>query len=192
MLAVLVLAGASAGASAQAPAGGQRAAEKKAGPSPAPVAAPKPPPELDQLKFFEGNWRCDGKVPAGPMGPEHGYKSTFKVRKDLDGFWYVADYEQKKSKDNPLPIRARVYLGYDGGTKKYVLGGYDNFGGLVNEASPGWESDRMIAAGDGTAMGQKVGFRDTFTKKGERELIWLGEMKMGKDWVVIGNDVCKR
>ena len=158
----------------------------------APAAPVKPAPELDQLKFFEGSWRCDGKVPAGPMGPEHAYKSTFKVKKDLDGFWYVADYEQKKSKENPVPIRARAYFGYDGGAKRYVLGVHDNAGGLMSATSPGWDGERMIAAGDGTAMGQKVAFRDTFTKKGERELVWLGEMKMGKDWMVVGNDTCKR
>jgi len=153
---------------------------------------PKPMSELDQLKYLEGNWRCDGKVPAGPMGPEHGYKATFKVKKDLDGFWYVAEYEQKKSKDNPQPIRAHVTFGYDGGAKKYVLNAFDNVGGMMTETSAGWEGDRLIATGDGTAMGQRVAFRETFTKKGDRELAWLGEMKMGKDWMVVGSDTCKK
>ena len=154
--------------------------------------APKPSSELDQLKYLEGNWRCDGKVPAGPMGPEHAYKATFKVKKDLDGFWYVAEYEQRKTKENPLPIRARVTFGYDGGAKKYVLNAFDNVGGMMTETSSGWEGERLIAAGDGTALGQRVAFRETFTKKGERELAWLGEMKMGKDWMVVGSDTCKR
>jgi hypothetical protein len=171
----LVLAGASAFA----------VSEEKAG-------SPMPTPQLDQLKALEGNWRCDGKVPAGPMGPEHGYKATFKVKKDLDGFWYVAEYEQKKSKDNPVPIRARAFFGYDGGAKKYTLNAFDNVGGLMTETSPGWDGERLIATGDGTAMGQKVSFRETFTRKGDRELTWLGEMKMGKDWMVVGNDTCKK
>jgi len=174
----------------------EKPAEKKAAAPaspPAPNAGPpKPGPEIDHLKFFEGNWRCDGKVPAGPMGPEHGFKSTFKVKRDLDGFWYVAEYEQKKSKENPVPIRARAYFGYDGGTKKYVLSVFDNVGGIVLETSPGWEGERMIASGEGTAMGQRVGFRETFTKKAEKEMAWLGEMKMGKDWMVVGSDTCRR
>jgi hypothetical protein len=160
-------------------------AQEKPGPA-------RPIPELDQLKSLEGNWRCDGKVPAGPMGPEHTYKATFKVKKDLDGYWYVAEYEQRKSKDNPAPIRAHAYFGYDGGTKKYVLNAFDNLGGLMAETSPGWDGERLVATGDGTAMGQKVAFRETFTKKSERELTWLGEMKMGKDWMVVGNDTCKK
>lgn len=157
-----------------------------------PPGPPKPPAELDQLKYFEGSWRCEGKVPAGPMGPEHGYKSTFKVKKDLDGFWYAADYEQKKSKDNPMPIKARGFFSYDTGSKKYVFGGFDNAGGMVNETSAGWEGDKMIASGEGTGMGQKIGFRETFTKKSDKEMTWQGELRMGKDWMVIGNDTCKK
>jgi hypothetical protein len=160
--------------------------------TPSPAAAPQPAAELDQLKFFDGNWRCEGKVPAGPMGPEHAYKSTFKVKKDLDGFWYVAEYEQRKTKENPNPIKARVFFAYDISGRKFVLAGFDNEGGMLTETSTGWEGDKMIAAGDGTAMGQKVGFRETFTKKGDREMTWLGEMKMGKDWMVVGSDTCKK
>jgi hypothetical protein len=168
------------------------AAAPAAGAAATPPGPPKPPTELDQLKYFEGSWRCDGKVPAGPMGPEHGYKSTFKVKKDLDGFWYSADYEQKKSKDNPTPIKARGFFSYDTASKKYVFGGFDNAGGMVNETSTGWEGDKMVASGEGTGMGQKIGFRETFTKKGDKEMTWMGELRMGKDWMVIGSDTCKK
>jgi hypothetical protein len=168
-----------------------------AAPAGAPAAAgnaapPKPAPELDHVKFFEGNWHCDGKAPAGPMGPEHGYKSTFKVKKELDGFWYIADYEQKKSKDNPMPIKARGFLGYDTGTRKFIFGGFDNAGGMVTETSAGWEGDKFVSSGEGTAMGQRIGFRETFTKKSDKELVWMGELRMGKDWIVVGNDTCKK
>lgn len=160
--------------------------------APSPPGLPKPAAELDQLKFFEGSWRCDGKAPAGPMGPEHSYKSTFKVKRELDGFWYAADYEQRKSKENPIPVKARVHLGYDTGTKKFLFAGVDNMGGMVNETSAGWEGDKMVAAGEGSAMGQKIGFRETFTRKSDKELTWQGELKMGKDWMVVGNDTCKK
>src|SRR6185369_6716550 len=120
-----------------------------------------------QMKFFEGNWRCEGKAPAGPMGPEHAYKSTFKVHKDMDGFFYAQEYEQKKSKENPMPVHAKGYVTYETGSKKLVFMGIDNVGGMVTETSPGWEGDKLIASGDGTAMGQKIGFRETFTKKGD-------------------------
>ena len=168
----------------------------KAAPAPTTAAAtppaPKPAAELDQLKVFEGSWRCDGKQPAGPFGPEQEYKSTFKGKKDIDKFWIAIEYDQKKSKAHPMPIKARGFLGYDPAAKKYVTIGADNTGGWISESSPGWEGDKLVFSGDGSMGGQKVSFRETYTKKGEKELNWTGEMKMGKDWIAVGNDSCKK
>ncbi len=173
-------------------------AAKPAAP-PAPVAAATPPPpapkpaaELDQLKLFEGTWKCDGKQPAGPMGPESAYKSSFKGKKDVENFWLAFDYTQKKSKAHPIPIVAKGFLGYDPATKKYVTMGVDNMGGSISETSPGWEADKLVFAGDGQMAGQKISFRETYTKKGDKEMIWSGEMKMGKDWIPVGTDTCKK
>jgi len=170
----------------------------KAAPAPATAAAtagppaPKPAAELDQLKVFEGSWRCDGKQPAGPFGPEQEYKSTFKGKKDIDKFWIAIEYDQKKSKSHPMPIKARGFLGYDPAAKKYVTIGADNTGGWISESSPGWEGDKLVFSGDGSMGGQKVSFRETYMKKGDKELTWTGEMKMGKDWISVGNDSCKK
>jgi hypothetical protein len=155
-------------------------------------AAPKPAAELDQLKVFEGSWRCEGKQPAGPFGPEQAYKSSFKGKKDIDNFWIAIQYDQRKSKAHPLPIKARGFVGYDAAAKKYVSIGADNTGGWINESSPGWEGDKLVFSGDGSMGGQKVSFRETYTKKGDKEMTWTGEMKMGKDWIPVGTDDCKK
>jgi hypothetical protein len=172
------------------------AAAKPAAPTPPPAAAapavPKPAAELEQLKMFEGTWRCEGKQAAGPMGPESEYKSSFKGKKDVENFWLAFDYVQKKSKAHPFPIIARGFLGYDPTAKKYVTMGVDNMGGSISESSPGWEGDKLVFAGDGQMGGQKVSFRETYTKKGDKEMTWSGEMKMGKDWIPVGVDTCKK
>jgi hypothetical protein len=174
------------------------AAAKPAAPAaPAAAATPPPPPpkpaaELDQLKMFEGTWRCEGKQPAGPMGPEQEYKSSFKGKKDVENFWLAFEYTQKKSKVHNLPIVAKGFLGYDPTTKKYVTMGVDNMGGSISESSPGWEADKLVFSGDGQMGGQKISFRETYTKKGDKEMIWSGEMKMGKDWIPVGTDTCKK
>jgi hypothetical protein len=160
--------------------------------APPPSPAPKPAAELDQLKMFEATWRCEGKQPAGPMGPEQDYKSTFKGKKDVESFWISFEYSQKKSKGHALPIIAKGYLGYDPAAKKYVTLGVDNMGGSVTESSPGWEADKLTFTGDGQMGGQKISFRETYTKKGDKEMIWSGEMKMGKDWIPVGTDTCKK
>ena len=85
-------------AAAHAPAPAAAAAAPGATP-----AAPKPATELEQMKVLEGTWRCDGRAPAGPSGPEHAYKSTWKFKRDLDNFWWAAEYQQVKAKNNPAP-----------------------------------------------------------------------------------------
>lgn len=157
-----------------------------------PPAAPKPAAELDQLKSLEGSWRCDGKQPAGPFGPEQAYKSSFKMKKDIENFWIGFEYAQKKSKVHTLPVTAKGYLGYDPATKKYVTMGVDNMGGSITESSTGWEGDKLVFAGDGQMGGQKVSFRETYLKKGDKEMTWTGEVKMGKEWIPVGTDSCKK
>jgi hypothetical protein len=184
MLSLLLAAGASR---AQAP----RPAATPA-PSPPPAAGPpKPSAELDGIKWLEGNWRCQGKAPAGAMGPEHAYKSTMKIKRDLDGFWYAGDYEQKKSKENPIAIKARNFLGYDPVAKKVVSVGVDNLGGALQQTGS-IAGDKISTEGEGSMGGQKVGFKELFTKTGDRALTWHGEVRVGKDWVVVGDDTCKR
>jgi len=200
---------AAAPAPAPAPAAAKPAAAPTAAPAakpataalPAPTAAqpaaaaspaPKPAAELEQLKMFEATWRCEGKQPAGPLGPEQDYKSTFKGKKDVDSFWISFQYSQKKTKVHPLPIIAKGYVGYDPAAKKYVSLGVDNMGGSVTESSPGWEADKLTFTGDGQMSGQKISFRETYTKKGDKEMVWSGELKMGKDWIPFGTDTCKK
>jgi len=126
------------------------------------------------------------------MGPEQDYKSRFKGKKDVESFWISFEYSQKKSKVHAMPIMAKGYLGYDPVAKKYVSMGVDNMGGSVTESSPGWEADKLTFTGDGQMGGQKISFRETYTKKSDKEMIWSGEMKMGKDWIPVGTDTCKK
>jgi Protein of unknown function (DUF1579) len=179
---------------AAAPAAAAKPAAAPAAPAAAapPPPAPKPAAELDQLKYFEGTWRCAGKQPAGPFGPEHDYKSSFKMKKDVDNFWIGLEYEQKKSKVHPLPIKARGFVGWDSVAKKFVTVGVDNTGGWITESSTGWEGDKLVFSGDGSMMGQKVSFRETYAKKGDKAFLWTGEMKMGKDFISVGTDDCKK
>jgi len=159
----------------------------------APAAvAPKPATELDQMKVLEGTWRCDGRAPSGPAGPEHAYKSTWKFKRDLDNFWWAAEYQQVKAKANPLPMKARGYMTYDPSSKGFVMLGVDNMGGTSSESTTGWSGDSVTLAGDASQGGRKIPFREVITKHGDHEFTWRGEMKVGSDWVTLGEDRCKK
>ena len=156
------------------------------------AVSPKPAPELDQMKILEGNWRCDGRAPSGPMGPEHAYKSTWKFKRDLDNFWWAAEYKQTKAKANPMPMKARGYLTYDPSTKGFIMVGVDNAGGSTVESTTGWSGDVVTLAGDASLAGKKIPFREVITKRGTHEFTWRGEVRTGGDWVTLGEDRCKK
>jgi hypothetical protein len=155
-------------------------------------AGTKPAMELEQMKVLEGSWRCDGRAPATPSGPEHAYRSTWKFKRDLDNFWWAAEYQQVKAKANPAPLKARGFLTYDSVAKSFTMMGVDNAGGTTHEISSGWNGDVVTLAGDANLGGKKVPFREVITKKGDREFTWRGEMKVGGDWMTLGEDRCRK
>lgn len=128
------------------------------------MTAPKPGPELDALKPLGGNWACDGKAPAGPMGPAHSYKASFNNKWDLGNFWIWSEYDVKKSKENPMAFTGKGWMGYDSANKHYVWAGVDNMGGWISLTSSGWEGDKLTWEGDGMGPKGKTKMKFTFTK----------------------------
>jgi hypothetical protein len=164
-------------------------------PPPKPVA-PKPAPELDQLAWLVGSWRCDGKAPAGALGPgspAYDYKSKMTLKKDLKDFVLSADYEQAKTKANPLGYHGKGFMSYDGLAKKFVVVGVDSGGNWYSETAEK-DGDKLISEGQGLMGGIKTTIRETFTKAGDRTMSWRGEIKPpgAKDWQTVGEDNCKR
>ena len=82
-----------------------------------------------------------------------------------------------------MPVKARSFLGFDPVAKKVISLGVDNFGGALQLTGP-IEGDKISTEGEGTNSGQKLGFKQVFTKTGDRSLTWHGELRMGKDWIV--------
>ena len=158
-----------------------------------PMAAPKPPKELSQLAYFAGSWTCTGKGFASPFGPEHATEATVKIGSVLGGYWYMFHYDETATAGNPMPYHAAGFWGYDTGEKVFVENCQDSFGGYCHQTSKGWAGDTFTFEGPGSAGGQKVAFRDTFTKKGPAEQVHMGEMQ-GPDgkWMKLDEETCKR
>jgi len=172
-----------------------------AAPAAAPAAqppAPPPPPhsgnaELAKLDFFVGTWSCTGKAFASPMGPEHETAATVHATRSVGNAWIHVDYDETKTKANTNPIHVGVYMGYDAGAKKFVQGCVDSFGGYCTQAGSGWDGDKLVFEGTAKGSGEDMGVRDTFVKKGAKELTHSGEMQ-GKDkqWMKTDEETCKR
>ena len=166
--------------------------------APAPTAAPLPPPgpptpskELEAfMKPFEGTWKCEVTFPAGTMGPgELKAKGTAKFKKDLGGFFWKGDYQLAKQKDAPS-MSVQFWVGYDQGSKELTFTSVDSMGGTALEAGkPG--TDTVTTTGEAYMMGHKVRVRETLWHKDKTGGL-SAEIDLGKGWMAIGKDECKR
>ncbi|HVO52404.1 MAG TPA: DUF1579 family protein [Thermoanaerobaculia bacterium] len=157
-----------------------------------PAAPPKPPKEMSQLSVFLGSWTCTGKGLATPMSPEHATEAKLGVAHVLDGYWVVFHYDETKTAANPMPYHAAGFMGYDPGEKVFLERCHDNYGGFCNQTSKGWVGDVLTFEGPGSMGGEKMAFRDIFTKKGA-DLVHAGEMQ-GPDgkWMKTDEETCTK
>lgn len=134
-------------------------------PTTAPTAPPKPAPELDEYyKVFAGTLKCESTFAAGAMGPgspEMKAKTTVRIRKDLDGFWYRGEYETKATKTQP-GMKGVFYLGYDPASKQALITAVDNAGG-ASWGTGRKQGDSIVFEEQGFMLGMKVKIRETMT-----------------------------
>ena len=153
-----------AASQAQPPAGDKPAAAPAAA-KPAAMEVPKPPPENDVIKKSVGSWRCTA-TGKGPEGQEMKYTSSWTVKPIMGGHWYAISY--KRAKMGPVPgFDGNATVGFSTADKKYLLIGFDSFGGYINLSSP----DGATYSGQSSGMGQlnpaKFSFSPGKDKKGE-------------------------
>jgi hypothetical protein len=133
------------------------------------MTPPKPAAEMDQLKFFVGKWKCEGKMFASPMtGPEHAVKGSAEDKLEQDGHWQTWTYEEKKSKEH-MGSRPR---GCGAGTRVTSA----SCGRVPTPSAAGTRPRRRACKGDkivwtGEISGPmgKMPFHHTFTKKSDKE-----------------------
>lgn len=167
-----------------------------AGPAPAaapPAPGPKPPPELDQLKFLRGRWRCAGVQFANALyGPEHRFVATAESKAAVDGFWDQFTYEELRSKEHH-GYKAQGLWGWDKNGKRLVRTAATNVGDWDNGAAPGLEGDKIVWSGEVAGSLGRTSYRHTITKKTDREWSQTLELKdaTGK-YTPITEVTCKR
>ena len=132
---------------------------------------PAPAPELKQnLDVFAGKWSCTGRQEASPMGPAHATKSKKEANWDLGGYWLSFREDGMKTKEDPMPKQARVFLGFDATTKRLTGNGFFPGGGAVTAWSSGWDGNKMVWTGDMMMGGQKTAVRHIFEKVSDTEM----------------------
>ena len=168
------------------PAMAQEAGKAKTAPPP----PPKPAPQLEQLKFFLGNWKCAGKQLATPMfGPEHPITGSASAKLESDGFWQQFTYEEKKTPQHP-GFKLVGLWGWDLGGKRFIRAAGSSNGAWDSATSVGFNADKMVWTGDLSGPTGRMPFRQTFTKKGEKEWSFRLELNLQGNWVPLTEVTC--
>jgi hypothetical protein len=158
-----------------------------------PAAGPKPPPELEQLRFLRGRWRCTGLQLASALyGPEHRFVATAESKAAVDGFWDQFSYEELRSKEHH-GYKAQGLWGWDKNGKRLVRTAATNVGDWDTGTAPGLEGDKIVWSGEVVGSLGRTSYRHTITKKTDREWSQTLELRdaTGK-YVPISEVTCKR
>jgi len=143
--------------------------------------APKPGEPHRKLEKFVGRWEGEETLrEAGPWKPSGSTaKGTFDFRPGADGFFVLADYDERVEGGKP-GIRGHGVMGYDPNAKSYTFHWFDNFGTPPAEPGRGrWEGDTLAFEHD---LGKHKG-RTVFELDGQDDLKFRVEMSEdGKTW----------
>lgn len=147
-------------------------------------------PALKQLDFFKGTWQCKGTQTF--TGPTIHYTATVTGTWVLDGQWLDIHVTQNKTKENPQPFNGRAYMGYDTGTKKYMVGWVDNTGGYETAAFSGWQGNKLVWEGPAHMGAMVANSRDTFVKDGTNKLTHTVDMEEKGKWSEMMKETCTK
>ena len=87
--------------------------------------------------------------------------------------------------------RASDQIGWEPGTKQATIVSYDSMGSVFLGIGP-LSGESATFAQQGYMMGMKVKARETFTKKGPKELFHSADVDTGNGFQRVGEDVCRK
>ena len=141
-----------------------------------------PAPEMAQLGFLVGTFACKGETDATPTSAPHPISRTITGRMDLDDFWLFMRFEDRRTTENPTPIRGNWQLIYDAKAKNFAAVWTDNLGRWFPQTSSGWEGDTIAFTGDFVLDDKKGTVRDTFIKKSDRDMVMRVDVQADGVW----------
>ena len=112
--------------------------------------APKPGPEHKKLGYFVGNWRSEGEMKPGPMGPGGKMSGNDKCKWMADGFFVTCNM----AGTSPMGKMSGLgVMGYDSARKAYTWNGFNSMG--ENESAAGTVDGKTWTYTNESVMGGK-------------------------------------
>jgi hypothetical protein len=139
---------------------------------------PKPGPEHKKLGYFVGDWRTEGEMKPGFMGPGGRFASTDKCEWFEGGFAVVCRSEGKGPSG---PTKSLGILSYSPEEKVYTYTGTDSMGVTMTTVPRGTVSGKTWTYNDQSLMnGEKVKSRVVIKELSPKEHTFTMELQ-GKD-----------
>lgn len=155
---------------------------------------PKPAVELTQLRYFEGQWKCDSKITAHDGEPERTVKAKLVAKMDLERYWLtVQSAEVKEKNQRTAPHTTSAFWGYDKEGQQFTRMGVGSHGEAATATSTGWSGDEFVWSGTVTnADGQRVPFRHTITRVDPLKYSEKIEINVGGQWLDVSHGTCQK
>jgi len=112
-----------------------------------PQQPPTPGPEVKKLDYFAGDWKSEGEIKPGPMGPGGKFSGTEHNEWMPGGFFLLSHSTETSSMGNGTGVG--VY-GYDRDKKVYTFDEFNSAGETVHAKGTlagdtwTWTSDEMM------------------------------------------------
>lgn len=139
---------------------------------------PKPGPEHKKLGYFVGDWRTEGEMKPGPMGPGGKFTATDKCEWFEGGFAVVC---RSEGKGPGGPMKSLGILSYSAEEKVYTYAGTDSMGIAMTTVPRGTIQGSTWTYHDESMMGgEKMKSRVIIKELSPKEYTFAMDMQ-GKD-----------
>lgn len=153
--------------------------------SSAPKSPPALNPALESFTYFVGRWNCEGEFVA----VKKPIAAQISIAADLGGSALSFRWD-----DNP-PNRfhALELWGFDSAANHFTNFIHDNFGGVRQFNSAGWEGDTLTWTGNALATPPATNERFVLQRKSAKEFVIAYDTRKGQgDWATIDRLTCRQ
>lgn len=153
------------------------------------MAQSQPPPELERLAYFEGNWLC--RQPANNTDPSGEF--IWNVNLGLNNFWYLGTVIQTQPKKDSQPINSREFLGYDVVANKLIRSVIVGNGTSYQVTADDWQNNQLVWTGSIIRKGKLSSIRQITVQDSPNKFTttYFFPSESAK-WLPVVNETCDR
>ena len=142
-------------------------------------------PALESFTYFVGHWNCEGEF----VVVKKSTAAQISVASDLGGSALSFRWDDKP----PNRFHALELWGFDKTANHFTNFIHDNFGGVRQFSSAGWEGDTLTWTGNALATPPNTNERFVLQRKSAKEFVIAYDTRKGQaDWATIDRLTCRQ